>query len=205
MARLSFLNRAERPGRAREGEGDEAGAPPAQAPVARRPLPHPGQLRRERRALLRTREDRIRDLGGLVLEMYRRDQFRQDLVYEHAAELVALEGRLHELDQLLAAAVSARRTAPAARCECGAPLIWGSHFCANCGRALGEKPVVACGKCGAAVPAESKFCASCGAPVEEASPAPPPEGDLAAAPAETSAPGDEARSEDDRRDRWETD
>ena len=44
--------------------------------------PAAGQLRRERRTLLRLREQRIRDLGGLVLEMYRRDEFREDLVYE---------------------------------------------------------------------------------------------------------------------------
>ena len=34
--------------------------------------PHPGLLRRERRALLKARDERLRDLGGLVVEMYRR-------------------------------------------------------------------------------------------------------------------------------------
>ena len=43
-------------------------------------VPAPGALRRERRTLVRTREERIRDLGGLMLEMYRRDQLRQDLL-----------------------------------------------------------------------------------------------------------------------------
>ena len=56
----------------------------------RRSLPHPGQLRRERRALLRAREGRLRDLGGLMLEMFRRDQFRQDLLVERCDELLAL-------------------------------------------------------------------------------------------------------------------
>ena len=99
--------------------------------------------------MLRVREERLRDLGGLMLEMYRRDQFRQDL--------------LVELDTLLAVAVSARRAAPAARCACGAPIVGGSHFCANCGRPVeAAAPVVACANCGAAVPAEAKFCAACG-------------------------------------------
>jgi hypothetical protein len=120
-------------------------------------------LRRERRALLRVREDRLRDLGGLMLEMYRRDQFRQDLLVERCDELIALDERLQELDTLLAVSVSRRRAAPPARCACGAPLVWGSHFCANCGRPVAASPpVVACTSCGAAVAADAKFCASCG-------------------------------------------
>jgi hypothetical protein len=134
----------------------------------RRSLPHPGQLRRERRALLRAREERLRDLGGLMLEMFRRDQFRQDLLVERCDELVILDERLQEVDTLLAATASARRPAPAAKCACGAPIVWGSHFCANCGRAVAATPpVVACAKCGAAVPAEAKFCAICGEGVVE--------------------------------------
>jgi hypothetical protein len=149
----------------------------------RRSLPHPGQLRRERRALLRAREERLRDLGGLMFEMFRRDQFRQDLLVERCEELLLLDERLQELDTLLAATVSARRPAPAARCACGAPIVWGSHFCANCGRPVAATPpVVACAKCGSAVPAEAKFCAVCGeavgaepaAELVEAAPSGPP-------------------------------
>jgi len=129
----------------------------------RRSLPHPGQLRRERRALLRVREERLRDLGGLLLEMFRRDQFRQDLLVERCDELFALDERLQELDTLLAASASARRPAPAARCACGAPIVWGSHFCANCGRPVGATPpVVSCAKCSAPLAADAKFCAVCG-------------------------------------------
>jgi hypothetical protein len=112
---------------------------------------------------LRVREERLRDLGGLMLEMFRRDQFRQDLLVERCDELVALDERLRELDTLLAAAVSVRRAAPPARCACGAPLVWGSHFCANCGRPVeATPPVVACTECGSAVPADARFCAVCG-------------------------------------------
>ncbi len=124
-------------------------------------------LRRERRALLRAREDRLRDLGGLMLEMYRRDQFRQDLLIGRCDELIALDERLQELDTLLAVAVSSRRVAPPARCACGAPIIWGSHFCANCGRPVATAPaVVSCEGCGTPMRAGAKFCAACGRPVD---------------------------------------
>jgi hypothetical protein len=136
-------------------------APPQVEPPPRRPLPPAGQLRRERRALLREREDRIRDLGGIVLEMIRRDEFREDLVYEQAAELIGLEDRLHELEALLAAVTTVRRSPPSARCVCGAPVLWGAHFCGNCGRPVGET-IVACSACGHALPADAKFCAACG-------------------------------------------
>jgi predicted amidophosphoribosyltransferase len=43
----------------------------------------------------------------------------------------------------------------------------GSHFCGNCGRPVGEEPVVACPNCGTALPADAQFCANCGTPVPE--------------------------------------
>jgi hypothetical protein len=134
------------------------------APPARRPLSSPGVLRRERRALLKLREQRVRDLGGLIFEMYRRDRFRDDLVAERCAELVEIDGRLQELESLLSIV---RHRAPQVRCGCGAPLVWGAHFCPHCGRPAGDRAVVACAACGHALPADAKFCASCGAPAEE--------------------------------------
>ena len=86
------------------------------------------------------REERLRDLGGLMLEMYRRDQFRQDLLVDRCVELRQLEERLAELDALLAAAVSRGRTRPSARCESGAPIFWGSKFCGQCGRPVVGAP-----------------------------------------------------------------
>jgi len=111
----------------------------AQPPRPRRlPLPSPGRLRRERRGLARLREQRIRDLGGVVLEMYRQDRFRQDLVYEQAVEIVALEERLQDLDQLLAAAAS-RRSSRTVRCaQCGVPLFAGARYCPSCGAEQAE-------------------------------------------------------------------
>jgi hypothetical protein len=106
---------------------------PAAPPRRRRPPP-PSELRRERRALLRLREQKLRDLGGLSLEMYRRDHFREDLLLERCAELIGLEARIHELDVLLGVVRASPGSPRTARCDCGAPLLWGSRFCASCGR-----------------------------------------------------------------------
>ena len=107
--------------------------PPA-PPRRRRLAPPASELRRERRALMRVREERLRDLGGLALEMYRRDRFREDLLVERCTSLIALESRIHELDALLRLSSPLRRAEPVARCECGAPLLATMNFCATCGR-----------------------------------------------------------------------
>jgi hypothetical protein len=146
--------------------GDDGDMPRAEgdAPQA---LPSPGTIRRERRGLIRAREEKIRDLGGLALDMHRRGVFRQDLLDERARELIALEERLRELDSMLAAATAARRPGGAPRCTCGAPILWGSHFCSNCGRPTGDA-VVTCAGCGAPLPADARFCANCGRVAESA-------------------------------------
>jgi hypothetical protein len=100
----------------------------------RRAAPPASELRRERRALLRLREGKLRDLGGLALEMYRRDRFREDLLVERCAELIGLDARIHELDVLLGTVRPSAGVPETARCACGAPLLWGSRFCATCGR-----------------------------------------------------------------------
>ena len=117
--------------RDRDATDEPPAAPAAQPRPRRRAAPPAAELRRERRALLQVREDRIRDLGGVVLEMYRQDAFREGLLIELCAEVTAIEERLRELDLLLDA-----RRPPVARCECGAPLFWGARFCPSCGREL---------------------------------------------------------------------
>jgi hypothetical protein len=161
------------PQRLRRGRGaSEPAAPPAR-PVVRKAA-SPGALRRERKAIFKAREELLRDLGGLAMEMYRREQFREDLLAEHAREIANLEQRLHELDSMLAAAAAGRR-ATTSRCECGAPVIWGSHFCANCGRPVGEQAIVSCASCGHPLPADAEFCPSCGASAEARKHEPEPE------------------------------
>ena len=97
----------------------------------------PRELKRERKALLEVREERLRDLGGLALEMYKRDRFNAGLVVERCAELVAIEARIQEIDSLLDGTARIRRGGGGAICICGAPILLGARFCASCGRVLG--------------------------------------------------------------------
>lgn len=118
MARLPLLSR-------RRAEAPDAPAPP---PVSTR-RPQRGVIRRERRLLLRLRERRLRDLGGLMVEMYRRGLFREELLAEQCADLVGIEDRIAELEAML----SPRRVAQRL-CACGAPIPASAHFCPSCGR-----------------------------------------------------------------------
>src|SRR4029450_4455885 len=141
----------------------------------------PKALRRERRLLLHEREERIRDLGGLVFEMFRRDRFRVGPVTQRCsallargggrvttrcAELLWLEERLDEVTALISSAGGHTTV----RCECGAPVARGTHFCANCGRPVGPRPVVSCARCGSPLPANVQFCGHCGSPVDSGQP-----------------------------------
>jgi hypothetical protein len=100
-------------------------------------VPPVRELKRERKGLLLVREERLRDLGGLTLEMYKRDRFNAGLVVERCAELVAIEARVQEIDSLLDGSVSLRTGGGGAVCACGAPLLLGARFCATCGRPVG--------------------------------------------------------------------
>ncbi|HSI98657.1 MAG TPA: hypothetical protein VK926_09875 [Gaiellaceae bacterium] len=94
------------------------------------------ELKRERKALLAVREERLRDLGGLALEMYKRDRFVASLVVERCAELVAIEARIQEIDAVLDGTSGLKGGAV---CVCGAPLLLGARFCATCGRPVGAR------------------------------------------------------------------
>jgi Double zinc ribbon len=128
------------------------------------PLPPPGRMRRERRFLARRRETEIRDVGGLTVEMVRRDRFRPELLIERAGDVLALEDRMQELDGLLLAATAVPGGTRAVQlCTCGAPLLPGAHFCSHCGRpASGVRPVTTCAHCGGPLAAETNFCPACG-------------------------------------------
>jgi predicted amidophosphoribosyltransferase len=126
--------------------------------------------------------------------MYRRSTFRDELLIDGCREIVALEERINDLDAMLSSVATARR-APTT-CDCGAPVPWGSHFCANCGRPVGDQPVISCDNCGHPLPADATFCAGCGRAADPAArkeQAPPGESPVAAvAPAEEPQSGAEA-------------
>ena len=98
--------------------------------TSRAALPPPGAIRRERRGLIDTREQQLRDLGGLIFEMFRYDRFNEGLVRERCAELLELDRRLGELEELYRAATNRE---PIRRCSCGAELPPFSRFCPTCG------------------------------------------------------------------------
>jgi DNA-directed RNA polymerase subunit RPC12/RpoP len=113
---------------------------------------------------MRVREERIRDLGGLMLEMHKRDRVRPELLGEQCAEVVTIEERIAAIDDVLSAMARPVRAQNA--CACGAPLAPGAHFCANCGRPTAADPVVSCAHCGEPLPAEASYCAHCGRAAE---------------------------------------
>jgi hypothetical protein len=126
------------------------------------PPPRPAP-ERERRELVRLRELELRDVGGLAVEMARRDDWRYPLLRSRTADVLTLEERIHEVDAMLAAAALVQRGVPVTACECGAPIMQGSHFCAHCGRPAPETPpVVTCSHCGQPLPADANFCPVCG-------------------------------------------
>jgi hypothetical protein len=107
------------------------GEPELEGGAPRRP--HAGLLRRERRALLEAREGLLRKLGGLMVEMYRRNEYRDDLLAEVCADVLGIDNRVAEIDDLLS-----DRRQQTQLCTCGTPIVRGSRFCPNCGRDLIE-------------------------------------------------------------------
>jgi len=103
-------------------------------------------------------------VGGLTVEMVRRDRFRPELLIERAGDVLAVEDRMRELDGLLLAVTAAPHgTRTVQLCTCGAPLLPGAHFCSHCGRpASGVRPVTTCTHCGGPLAAETNFCPACG-------------------------------------------
>ncbi|HEX2044720.1 MAG TPA: zinc ribbon domain-containing protein [Gaiellaceae bacterium] len=145
----------------------EDGSPPEAPPPPSSPtVPVAIEMRRERRELARRREIEMRDVGGLAVEMVRRDRFKPDLLVERANEVLLVEQRMHELDSLLASEVAVRGLRHVPYCKCGAPLPPGVHFCAHCGRPSQAAPaLLTCTHCGQPLPAETNFCPFCGHPV----------------------------------------
>jgi Double zinc ribbon len=149
------------------------------------PEPDPASLQRERQELTLRREIEMRDVGGLAVEMVRRDRLNPDLLVSRAREVLALEQRMHELDSLLLAESTARSFPNVAYCKCGTPLVPGVHFCGHCGRPARTTPAVfTCAHCGQALPADVNFCSFCGNPAtaEDYEPAPEPVDETAVRP-----------------------
>src|SRR5690348_9348233 len=90
----------------------EAPAEPVAEVVA--PPAKPNVLKRKRRELERRRQRALLDLGGLVVEMSRRERMRVDLLKHRAAIVLAFDAEIDAIDQSLAARRPARTRAAAA-------------------------------------------------------------------------------------------
>jgi hypothetical protein len=100
------------------------------------------ELRKERAGLARRYQELRGDLGGLLIEMARRDQFNFHLLRLRAAEAVTVEQRAREIDGALTLHAASGRTA----------LPPGTV-------AMSSKK---CSSCTAAIPVDGNFCAYCG-------------------------------------------
>jgi hypothetical protein len=159
--------------------GADTTAPPSDPGFLER-----GGLRRRLRFLRKTRELAYRDLGGLVFEMHRFGQQREDLLAGKLATLQRIDTELRAIEEALhqGRGVTVLREAGVTACpRCAA--IHGSEdrFCPACGFSAGgslERPIAAAP---VATPAS--------APAQGSSPARQASSTRQASPDQKSAPG----------------
>ena len=135
------------------GEIASEGGPRLPAGVAeedlerRRMTGRRGKLRRRARYLRRARELALRDLGGLVYESRRRNQFGGALIDEKVKRLAAIDAELRELEAVLgtpAGQTVLREPGVGGTCpRCGELHASDARFCAACGLELGAEPAAA--------------------------------------------------------------
>jgi hypothetical protein len=125
----------------RDATGNAIAQPTAAPAEARSAV---GTLRKERAGLARRYQELRGDLGGLLIEMARRDQFNFHLLRLRAAEAVAVEQRAQEIDgQLTVHAATGRTSLPPGTVAMTAKT---------------------CTTCSGAIPTDANFCAYCGTP-----------------------------------------
>jgi hypothetical protein len=119
------------------------------------PAGRPPVLRRKRRDLDRRRQRALLDLGGLVVEMARRERMRVDLLKSRAALVLTFDAEIDAIDRSMRTPTATERRRPQAPA------------------AVEPSP---CPTCGSAIPAGANYCPSCGtslltdAPTERAAP-----------------------------------
>lgn len=127
--------------------------------------PASAQHHDRRKRLVAARESTLRDLGGLMLEMYKRNRFREELLLDKCEEVLAIEVEIAHVDQRLfqLAPPTGSGQRPIGRCECGVPILPGQNFCGVCGRSFGTLTQARnCAACGTGLRAADAFCPTCG-------------------------------------------
>ncbi len=148
------------------GKRKDSGSQPARSRIAQAAQP----LQERRKRLVGARETTMRDLGGLMLEMYKRNRFREELLLDKCEEILAIEVEIAHIDQRLfqLSPPNPSGQRPIGRCECGSPIMPGQNFCASCGRSLVTLTQTrACTRCAAGLRAGDAFCSVCGTPAPD--------------------------------------
>ena len=152
----------------RQGSGmapPKPGGKPAKRKRGKKATGPSAPLHDRRRRLVSAREATLRDLGGLMLEMYKRNRFREELLLDKCEEVLAVEVEIAHIDQRLfqLAPPNAAGVRPIGRCECGSPIYPGQNFCGVCGRGFATLTQNRmCERCGAGLRPGDSFCATCG-------------------------------------------
>jgi hypothetical protein len=102
-----------------------------------------GRLRRQVRFLRKQRELQMRDLGGLIFDMYRFGSKRQDLVREKLRLMFEADRELREFEAMLGgrrAPLEVREPGVGGSCpRCLTLYSTDAHYCWRCGLALTEE------------------------------------------------------------------
>ena len=127
------------------GVRDAAGQPVTQSALAQGSAKiSTGKLRKERAGLARRYQEVRGDVGGLLIEMARRDHFNFHLLRMRATEALAIEQRAREIDGSLAL----RSARPPQSLPPGSVAM----------------AAMTCRHCLATISADANFCTYCGAP-----------------------------------------
>jgi hypothetical protein len=121
-------------------DSDEQAADTADTTPAAPKPPTVGQLRRERKRLWDERQETLYHVGGLALELHRRDLLTDELIRKRTTIVEELDRRIAEVDSQLADIDDRRRRGrahepqPAGYClSCGASHVDEAAFCFRCG------------------------------------------------------------------------
>jgi hypothetical protein len=117
-------------------------APRARRRAIRLGLTQRGRLRRRIRFLRKQRELQLRDLGGLIFDMYRFGSTRQDLVREKLAPMFEADRELRAFEAMVGGrqpTLEVREPGVGGSCpRCLTLYSTDAHFCWRCGLALTE-------------------------------------------------------------------
>jgi hypothetical protein len=112
----------------------------------------PGELRRRRKRIVEERELALFHLGGLAVELRRRELLPEGPMRTRADQVAAMDESLHEIDARLEELAAERRergrrpqredfSGTVGNClACRAPFSTGARFCWQCGTRLAPKP-----------------------------------------------------------------